>query len=58
MGDFFNIKAETIGYEFSNGVFRGWGGVASNPNLIPLNPPSQGGLPIRFPAFKANLVGV
>jgi len=32
-----------------SGVFQGWG-VASN--SIPLNPPSKGGLPIRFPLFQ------
>ena len=33
------------------------GGVASNPNLIPLNPPSKGGLLIRFPPFSRGARG-
>ena len=31
--------------------------LASNSNLIPLNPPSKGGLPIRFPPFLRGVRG-
>ena len=36
-------------YRVSEGAYFRVGGVASNSNSIPLNPPSKGGLPIRFP---------
>ena len=50
-------RSSVSGYRYPRAYFR-FGGVASNPNSIPLNPPSKGGLPIRFPLFQGGLGGI
>ena len=52
----FSIDSLVEGGRCERAYFR-VGGVASNSSSIPLNPPSKGGLPIRFPPFSRGARG-